>query len=149
MNKTEKKKVTNALSERSLWIRVGWLPVLVKPLTLSQIYDMGEAASEINGDDLKQVEKINMIAALINHAKDARALQDVFLVCAFRKKWKRWLFGRYIRNRLNIEHINQLITIIATTFNINFFLTSIIFLTQTKIMTEPSQMTALGQSSEE
>lgn len=110
---------------------------------------MGEAASEINGDDLKQVEKINMIAALINHAKDARALQDVFLVCAFRKKWKRWLFGRYIRNRLNIEHINQLITIIATTFNINFFLTSIIFLTQTKIMTEPSQMTALGQSSEE
>lgn len=110
---------------------------------------MGAAANDINGDDLQTAEKINIIALLIKHAKDAQAMQDVFLVCAYRKKWKRWIFRRYVRNHLTVEHFNLLLTIIAATFNANFFLTSIIFLSQTKIMTEPSQTTPLGQSSEE
>lgn len=148
MEQEEKKKVADVLAERSSWIRVGWMHILIKPLTLSQIYDMGAAANDIDGSDLQSSDKFNVIAMMMKHAKDARALQDVFLVCAYRKKWKRWLLGRYVRNRLKIEHINHLITIIATTFNANFFLTSIIFLSQTKIMTEPSQTTALGQSSE-
>lgn len=149
MKKEEKKKVANALSERSHWIRVGWMHIRIKPLTLSQIYDMGAAANDINADDLQHMDKVNIIAVLVKHAKDAKALQDVFLVCSYRKKWKRWLFGRYIRNRLTVEHFNRLLTTIAQTFNANFFLTSIIFLSQTKIMTEPSPTTARGQSSEE
>lgn len=149
MKQNDKKKVADALSERSHWIRVDWLHIKIKPLTLSQIYDMGAAANDINADDLQSMDKVNIIALLVKHAKDAKALQDVFLVCAYRKKWKRWLFGRYLRNRLTVEHFNKLLTLIATTFNANFFLTSIIFLSQTKIMTEPSQTTAHGQSSEE
>lgn len=149
MKQNDKKKVADSLSERSHWIRVGWLHIKIKPLTLSQIYDMGAAANDINADDLQSLDKVNIIALLVKHAKDAKALQDVFLVCAYRKKWKRWLFGRYLRNRLTVEHFNKLLTLIATTFNANFFLTSIIFLSQTKIMTEPNQTTAHGQSSEE
>lgn len=149
MKKEEKKKVADALSERSKWLRIGLLPIKVRPLTLSQIYDMGVAANDVNGDDLQTEDKVNIIAVLMKHAKDAKAMQDVFLVCAFRKRWKRWLFGRYLRNHLTVEHFNILLTIIATTFNANFFLTSIIFLSQTKIMTEPSPTTPHGQSSEE
>lgn len=125
------------------------MPIKIRPLTLSQIYDMGAAANDVNGDDLQTEDKVNIIAVLMKHAKDAKAMQDVFLVCAFRKRWKRWLFGRYLRNHLTVEHFNILLTIIATTFNANFFLTSIIFLSQTKIMTEPSPTTPHGQSSEE
>lgn len=149
MNKQDKEKIANALSERSKWIRVGLIPIKIRPLTLSQIYDMGAAANDVNGDDLQTEDKVNIIAVLMKHAKDAKAMQDVFLVCAFRKKWKRWFFGRYLRNRLTVEHFNILLTIIATTFNANFFLTSIIFLSQTKIVTEPNPTTPLGQSSEE
>lgn len=149
MRKDEKRKVANALSERGTWIRVGWLFIHFRPLTLSQIYDMGAAANDIDGSDLQTDDKVNLIAVLLKHSKDAQAMQNVFLVCAFRKSWKRWLFGRYIKNRLTIEHFNRLLTTIATTFNANFFLTSIIFLSQTKIMTEPNQTTAHGQSLEE
>lgn len=149
MKKEEKRRVANALSERTKWLRVGWMHIRIRPLTLSQIYDMGAAANDINADDLKEADKVNIIAVIIKHAKDAKAMQDVFLVCAYRKKWKRWLFGRYLRNRLTVEHFNNLLKIIASTFNANFFLTSIIFLSQTKIMTEPNQTTAHGQSSEE
>lgn len=149
MEKEKKQKVANALAERSHWIRVGWMHIRIKPLTLAQIYDMGAAANDINGDDLQSADKVNIIALLMKHAKDAKAMQDVFLVCAYRKKWKRWLFGKYLKSRLTVEHFNKLLATIATTFNANFFLTSIIFLSQTKIMTEPSQTTPLGQSSEE
>lgn len=148
MKKTEKKAVADALSERSHWLRIGWLLIRFRPLTLSQIYDMGEAANDINGEDVKDKKFDNFFVPLMNHAKDAKAMQDVFLVCAYRKRWKRWLFGRYIKNRLTEKHFNYLLNIIATTFNANFFLTSIIFLSQTKMMTEPSQTTPLGQSSE-
>lgn len=110
---------------------------------------MGAAANDIDGSDLQSDDKVNLIAVLLKHAKDAKAMQNVFLVCAYRKRWKRWLFGWYIKSRLTVEHFNRLLSMIATTFNANFFLTSIIFLSQTKIMTEPSQTTPLGQSSEE
>lgn len=148
MQKEEKEKVANTLAERSNWIKVSWMCIRIKPLTLSQIYDMGAAASEINSNDLQVTDKVNIIALLMKHAKDAKALQDVFLVCAYRKKWKRSLFGKWLRNKLTVEHFNRLLAIIAATFNANFFLTSIIFLSQTKIMTEPSQTIPLGQSSE-
>lgn len=149
MDKDKKQKVANALAERSRWLKVGWMHIRIRPLTLSQIYDMGAAASDINSDDLQKLENVNIIALLTKHAKDAKAMQDVFIVCAYRKKWKRLLFGKWLRGRLTIEHFNKLLAIIASTFNANFFLTSIIFLSQTKIMTEPSQTTPLGQSSEE
>lgn len=149
MKKEEKRKVANALAERGTWIRVGWMFIYFRPITLSQIYDMGAAANDIDGSDLQSDDKVSLIAALLKHSKDAKAMQNVFLVCAFRKRWKRWLLGRYIRNRLTVEHFNRLLSTIATTFNANFFLTSIIFLSQTKIITEPSQTTARGQSSEE
>lgn len=149
MDKEDKKKVADTLSERSKWMRVGLMPIKIKPLTLSQIYDMGAAGNDVNGDDLQTDEKVNIIGVLMKHAKDAKAMQDIFLVCAFRKKWKRWLFGHYLRSRLTVKHFNILLSIIATTFNANFFLTSIIFLSQTKIITNPSQTTPHGQSSEE
>lgn len=149
MKTEDKEKVSDALSERSKWIKVGLIWVKVRPLTLWQIYEMGTAANEINGDDLREGEKINTIAMLLKHGMDAKAMVDVFCVCAFRKRWKRWLMKHYLKRRLTVEKFSELITILAATFNPNFFLTSIIFLTQTKIMTEPSQTTPLGQSSEE
>lgn len=146
MKKIDKEKVAEILSEKSHFIRVGLLPIKIKPLTLAQIYDMGTAANNVKSDDLQKEDKVNIFAVLMRHAKDAKAMQDVFVVCAFRKRWKRWLLGRYLRNRLTVEDFNRLLSIIAVTFNANFFLTSIIFLSQTKIITEPSETTALGQS---
>lgn len=149
MEKTNKEKIAETLSEKSKIIRIGILPIMIKPLTLAQIYDMGAAANDVKSEDLQKEEKVNIFAVLMRHAKDAKAMQDVFIICAFRKKWKRWLFGRYLRNRLTVEDFKKLLGIIAITFNANFFLTSIIFLSQTKIITEPNETIAHGQSLEE
>lgn len=149
MEKKDKQRVADTLSEKIRFIRVGWLWFRVKPLSLWQIYEMGAASNDMTSDDLKEDGKMNMLAVMLKHSNDAKVMAEVFLICAMRSRWKRWLLRRYIRKRLTVEKFQELITIIMGSFSPNFFLTSIIFLTQTKIMTDPSQTTHLGQSSAE
>ncbi len=113
-----------------------------------QIYEMGVFANDIQAPSWKDGEKINIIQKLFERNKDAMLMCDIFIVCAFRKKWVRRLWGRYIRKNMDIISFNELIKFISSSFNANFFLTSITFLTQTKIMTEPIT-TRHGQQSEE
>ena len=65
------------------------------------------------------------------------------------KRRKRWIFRRYILKRLTVRHFQKVMEIITNAYTANFFLTSIIFLHQTKPMTEPKQTTPRGQQWEE
>ena len=134
------------LTEKPALIRIGRFPFLMRPLTLGQIYEMGAIASDINIDDLQDMEKrVRVMAALVAHHKDAERMQRIFVVCLFRSRWKRVLFGRYVKRRLTVALFQKMVAYITTSFNANFFLTSIIFLRQTAEMTDPSQTTAPGQ----
>lgn len=103
-----------------------------------QIYEMGVFANDMPEATWKDGEKVNIIQKLFERNNDARLMCEIFIICAFRKKWARRLWGRYIRKHLNILAFNELIKFISSSFDANFFLTSITFLTQTKIMTEPT-----------
>lgn len=147
--KTNEKKITaEVLAEKPAKIKVGIFNLKIKPLTLIQIYEMSVYANDIKKLDIKGNESFNIIAQLIEHGNDAQLMCKVFTVCAFRKTWKRWLWGRYIRKHLDILAFNELIKFISRSFNANFFLTSITFLTQVTMMTEPST-TPRGQQSGE
>lgn len=108
------------------------------PLTLGQIYEMGEWVEKMNGDEIPKDSSIQLISEMFTKYENAPLLQEVFLMCLFRSQVMRWLFRRYIKHRLTPRHINLMIQNIAKTYSANFFLTSIIFLRQTKGMTEPS-----------
>ena len=149
MNATDKKKTADILTERSRWMRIGLLPVRLRPLTLGQIYEMGEFVDGLEVDGLNVKEKVNLAAEMLARYKSARLMQEVFLVTAFRRRWKRAIFRRYVLRRLTVRQFKTCVEVITDAFTANFFLTSIIFLGQTKTMTEPSQTTALGQQSEE
>lgn len=147
MKTTEKEKVAKTLAEASIKIKVGKFYFKVKPLTFMQIYEMGVFANDIKDPTWKEGDKLNIVALLLKHSDSARLMSEIFIVCAFRKSWARRIFGRYIRKHLDIIAFNELIKFISTSFNANFFLTSITFLTQTKIMTEKKTILR-GQSSE-
>ena len=148
MNTLDKDKVARTLAEQSVRIRVGAFRFKVKPLTFMQIQQMGVFANDIKAPTWKDGQKTNILPLLFEHADSARLMSEIFIVCAFRKSWTKRLFGWYIRKRLDILAFNELIKFISTSFNANFFLTSITFLTQTKIMTEPIT-TRPGQQSEQ
>lgn len=148
MKTSDKEKVARTLREASIKIKVGKFRFNIKPLTLMQIYEMGVYANDIKEATWNEGETINIIHTLFERNNDARLMCKIFTICAFRKKCARKLWGKYIQNHLDITAFNMLVTFISSSFNANFFLTSIIFLTKTKIMTEP-KMTPHGQSSEE
>lgn len=149
MKTTDKKKTADALTERNRWMRVGLLPIMLRPLTLGQIYEMGEFVNDLDVGNLDMKEKLNIVAEMLAKYKNVPLMQQTFLVCAYRRRWKRWLFRRYILKRLTVRHFQKVMDIVTDAYTANFFLTSIIFLTQTKPMTEPKQTTPLGQQSEE
>ena len=145
MKSEEKREVANTLSEKGIWVRVGFLPFRLRPITLAQIYEMGAIANDINADGLEEKKKIKILAETIAHYNDARIMSKVFVICLFRSLIMRFLFGWYIRHNLTMREYEKLITFESTSININFFLTSIIFLKKTTTMTNPNPTTAHGQ----
>ena len=145
MKSEEKREVANTLSEKGIWVRIGFLPFQLRPITLAQIYEMGAIANDINADGLEEKKKIKILAETIAHYNDARIMSKVFIICLFRSLLMRFLFGWYIRHNLTMREYEKLITFESTSFNINFFLTSIIFLKKTTMMTNPNPTTAHGQ----
>ena len=145
MKGEEKRGVANTLSEEGIWVRVGFLPFRLRPITLAQIYEMGAIANDINADGLEEKKKIKILAETIAHYNDARIMSKVFVICLFRSLLMRFLVGWYIRHNLTMREYEKLITFESTSFNINFFLTSIIFLKKTTTMTNPNPTTAHGQ----
>lgn len=149
METTDKKKTADALTERSVWVRIGFLPIKIRPLTLGQIYEMGVFVNDIDTGDIDLKDKVNTIAAMLAKYKNVPLMQEVFLITAYRRRWKRWIFRRYILKRLTLKHFEKAMEVITNPFTANFFLTSIIFLHQTKPMTEPKPTTPRGQQWEE
>ena len=145
MKSEEKREVANTLSEKGIWVRGGFLPFRLRPITLAQIYEMGAIANDINADGLEEKKKIKILAETIAHYNDARIMSKVFVICLFRSLLMRFLFGWYIRHNLTMREYEPLITFESTSFNINFFLASIIFLKKTTTMTNPNPTTAHGQ----
>lgn len=153
MKKKEKRQVADTLTEKAIRIKVGMFKFRVKQPTLGQLYEMGAIANDIQADDIQQKvdtnARVNVIAEAIAHYKDARVMQQVFILLVFRSRFWRWFWRKYIFHRLTVGTFNELITYISSSVNINFFLTSIIFLKQTTKITEPSPTTVHGQQSEE
>lgn len=147
MTKEEKKTVAKALLEKPVNIKVGWFKFKVKPLTFGQIYDISVYGKEIKQLTLQENGKINVFKLLIEHGNDARLMSEIFIICACRGWLKRFLFARYIRKHIDVIAFNELIKYVSTSFNTNFFLTSITFLAQVTTLTEP-QTTPHGQQSE-
>lgn len=149
MKAEEKKKTADILTERSRWIRVGWLPIRIRPLTLGQIYEMGEFTCQMEGKDLDMKARILASSEMLARYKSAKLMQEVFLIAAYRKRWKRRVFRRYILNRLTVKVFQKALEVITDAYTANFFLTSIIFLHQTNQVSEPNPTIAPGQQSEE
>lgn len=147
MKTNDKKRTAETLKEQPVKIKVGWITFKVKPLTLMQIYEMSVFANDIKQPTWSDGDKVNIIGETMAHGNDARLMCEVFIVCAFRKTWKRFLWRHYIRKHLDIYAFNGLVKFISQSFNANFFLTSITFLTQAIVMTEP-RTTPPGQQSE-
>lgn len=149
MDKKDKERVASALAEKSRKIKVGVFTFRMKPMTFAQMYEVGAVGNDIDASDLIGKDKVNIVEETMKHYKDAKEMPRIFLIYVFRSKWKRTLFRRYIYKRLTVNKFHEAMAISMSSFDANFFLTSIISLSQIKKMTEPIEMTPHGHLSEE
>lgn len=149
MKTEEKKRTEEVLTEKSTWLRICFLFFRLRPLTLAQIYQMGKHCNEIDCEGVSLHKRINIVATMFAKYENIPFMQDVFLVCLFRTRFMRFLFKHYLIHRLTMAHFKKMVDYITKSYDANFFLTSIIFLKQMNMISEPNPTTALGQSSEE
>lgn len=124
-------KTADTLMERGYFMRVGLLPIYVKPLTLGQVIEIGELSSYLEEYDMDE-EPSNMAKFAFRHSMDVETLQEIALVAVFRSKFKRKIFGWYIRKRLNTRILKDCLKAVFNTFDYAFFFSSTIFLKEMK-----------------
>lgn len=150
MKAEEKKRVASTITERSKWIRVGLLPIRIKPITFGQIYDIAEMAIQLRTEGINASKpSTRAFSDMLNNYDNLPLAREIFVRGVFRSRLMAKLFRRYICHRLTMEQYYQFITFLISSFDANFFLTSITFLHQTTKVTDTKQTIVRGQSSEE
>lgn len=143
-------KVDETLSERPIFVRIGLLWYMARPLTLAQMWEIGAAVETM--DDVELSEGAYTLPLILSRHGDFRLCERVALIMLFRSRWKRWLWGWYVRRHLTSAVYKRVVEYAFRSFSAGFFLTALTFLKGIKTMTSPTRgaaATAPGASSEE
>lgn len=117
---------TNTFSEKGTWIRFGLLPFYVRPMTLKQIWEIGELVNKCELIELQG--KFNAIEQLLKHSKDLKKIQKVVKIAVFRSSLWRFLLGWYLTQKTTMGKFQEVITFCAKSFDAPFFFQSMISL---------------------
>lgn len=127
-NKEVNTQTTDTLAERGKVIRVGFLPIYARPLTLLQVQEIGEEMEAVDIKDIEEKEYKTESAFVLTHPENAKAMANAVVKALFRKKWKRRLLGGYIKNHLTSKTFSEVYASIQASFDYNFFILGLIFL---------------------
>lgn len=147
-NMEEKKSTSEVISEKGAWCLFGWLPFRLRPLTLSQIWEIGEIVQQCDKLDLQG--EFYAIERMLSAHKDLKHLQNIVVKAVFRGSVARFLFGWYIRKHTTMNVYKRVISFCAKSFDAPFFFQSLTFLRGAKKVTmNTREAQVLGGSSEE
>lgn len=148
MNTT--KITSDTISEKPRLIRFGFLFFTMRPLTLSQIWEVGSILEDTEIIEVKNGE--NVISAMLSRVSNIKASEKILVVMLFRNKAFRKLFGWHIRKHLTMARYEKMMEYYLATLRAAFFLISFTSLKGIKEITKrtnTAEATALGDSSEE
>lgn len=132
-NMEEKKSTSEVITEKGAWCLFGWLPFRLRPLTLSQIWEIGEIVQQCDKLDLQG--EFYAIERMLSAYKDLKHLQDIVVKAVFRGSVARFLFGWYIRKHTTMNVYRRVISFCAKSFDAPFFFQSLTFLRGAKKVT--------------
>lgn len=129
----QENKTSSVLAEKAIWVRFGLIPFRIRPLTLAQIWEIGEKVQECN--QLEVEGRFNAIEKMLSAHQDIRTLQKIVVKAVFRSSVARFLLGWYIRKHTTMKRYKQVISFCSQSFNAPFFFQSMIFLRGAKQVT--------------
>lgn len=137
-NVNVQKRVADTIAERPLVIWFGFLPFLVKPLTYTQLFDIGSISKDMPEVDQNKVDGRTNVSATLMYYEEARRMADIAVMTILRSDWMRKLFGKFIKKRLTVRKYKKLQSYMAQSMDATFFLSSIIFLKGLNEATKPT-----------
>lgn len=127
---------SDTISEKPRLIRFGFLFFLMRPLTLSQIWEISALVENMEAKDLE--ERINAIAAMLQQKDNIEKISKVATIMLFRSGMLRILFGRFVRKRLTMKRYQRMMEYYLMTLRAAFFLVSITSLKGVREMAKPT-----------
>lgn len=157
MNKVDDESVqgrtVEAFAERPIIVFVGCIPFIVRPITLTQIWEIGNIVKDMIPIEKEKVENImSDVAAVLSYSNEGENIANIIVLFMFRSSWMRWLFGGYVKKRLTVKKHKKIQNFMARTMDPAFFLSTIIFLRGITELTKPTntaEATVPGQPSAE
>lgn len=143
MNNGKKNSTAGAITERPIFVCIGMIPFLVRPMTLAQIWQIGEKIGDINEIEIE--EEFNPYQKVFSMFKDVRNANEITPIIVFRSRLMRKIFGGFLRKRMTMNKYNKLLQYASLSFDASFFLQSITFLKGcSQTATNTKEATALG-----
>lgn len=146
-------RTVEAIAERPIIVFLGCIPFIVRPITLTQIWEIGNVVKDMVQIEKEKVENIiSDVAAVLSYSKEGANIADIVVLFMFRSSWMRWLFGNYVKKRLTVKKHKKIQNFMARTMDPAFFLSTIIFLRGITELTKPTntaEAIAPGQPSAE
>lgn len=132
------KQVAKTMSERPIVLWFGFIPFLVRPITFTQIYDLGSVSKDMPEIEQQKIDGRTNVSATLMYYEEAGRMSEIAVMTIFRSLWMRKLFRKYIKKRLTVHKYKKLQDYMAQTMDANFFLSTIIFLKGLNEMTKPT-----------
>lgn len=143
MNKVENENIqertVEAFAERSMIMFLGCIPFVIRPITLTQIWEIGNIVKDMVPIEKEKVENIiSDVAAVLSYSKEGINIANIIVLFMFRSTWMRWLFGNYVKKRLTVKKHKKIQNFMARSMDPAFFLSTIIFLRGITELTKPT-----------
>lgn len=143
MNKVNDESVqgrtVEAFAERPIIVFFGCIPFLVRPITLTQIWEIGNIVKDMTPIEKEKVENIiSDVAAVLSYSNEGASIADIVVLFMFRSTWGRWLFGNFVKKRLTVKKHKKIQNFMARSMDPAFFLSTIIFLRGITELTKPT-----------
>lgn len=143
MNKVNDESVqgrtVEAFAERPIIVFLGCIPFFIKPITLTQIWEIGNVVKDMSQIEKEKVENIvSDVAAVLSYSNEGANIADIIVLFMFRSTWMRWLFGNYVKKRLTVKKHKKIQNFMARSMDPAFFLSTIIFLRGITELTKPT-----------
>lgn len=132
-------RTVEAFAERPIIVCFGCIPFIVRPITLTQIWEIGNVVKDMSQIEKEKVENIiSDVAAVLSYSNEGANIADIVVLFMFRSSWMRWLFGGYVKKRLTVKRHKKIQNFMARTMDPAFFLSTIIFLRGITELTKPT-----------
>ena len=132
-------RTVEAMAERPIIVFFGCIPFIVRPITITQIWEIGDVVKDMSQIEKEKIENImGDIAAILSYSHEGVHMAEITVLFMFRSVLMRKLFGSFVKKRLTVKKHKKIQNFMVRSMDPAFFLSTIIFLRGISELTKPT-----------